>query len=248
MSSRTKKEYKVISLSKKNGRRRKIYCISEEYKAELRKLSPVLCDTLAKNAARSVNYGFRPGHNCTLHAYQHIGYKFTLSLDIENFFDSITPSHVKPYLSNDVIEICFIDGAPRQGLPTSPLISNIAFIECEQHIMDFCSMLSTSIKFTRYADDLVFSFNHKELAEKILIQVELILRQNGFTLNKSKSKLQSTKSGKRIITGVAVNETINVTRRTKKKLRAAIHQKNLSSAKGLIEWSKLKFPKSYQWK
>ena len=147
-----------------------------------------------------------------MHAFEHIGYQYTLSLDLEDFFDSIRPSHVKKYMPYDQIDFCFIDKAPRQGLPTSPVISNLAFIECDKLILEQCRLIDKNIVFTRYADDLVFSFNDISVAKSLEIQVELLVRQNGFKLNKSKTKLQSSKAGRRIITGVSVAETIHPTR------------------------------------
>ena len=205
-------------------------------------MSNDLDKVLLDHDTEKINYAFVKGRNCPMHAFEHIGYQYTLSLDLEDFFDSIRPAHVKKYMSHDQINFCFIDRAPRQGLPTSPVISNLAFIECDKLILEHCRLLDTNIKFTRYADDLVFSFNDISVAKPLVVQVELLVRQNGFKLNKSKTKLQSSRAGRRIITGVSVAETIHPTRKSKKKIRAACHQKNLSSLKGLEEWARLKFP------
>ena len=70
-----------------------------------------------------------------------------------------------------------------------------------------------------------------------------IIEKRGLKINERKTNLQDSKNGKVIITGIAVDKNgICATRRTKKKARAAIHQKNLSSLRGLIEWSKCKLP------
>ena len=234
--------YRIISVHKCKRRFRKIYIPSGSYKTALRNIANDLDKVLFEHDIEKINYAFVKGRNCPMHAFKHIGYQYTLSLDLEDFFDSIRPAHVKKYMSHDQINFCFIDKAPRQGLPTSPVISNLAFIECDKLILEQCRLLDTNITFTRYADDLVFSFNELSIAKALVVKIELIVRQNGFKLNKNKTKLQSSKAGRRVITGVAVDETIHATRKSKKKIRAACHQKNLSSLKGLEEWAKLKFP------
>ncbi|MBO1996760.1 hypothetical protein J4714_12815 [Staphylococcus epidermidis] len=88
-------------------------------------------------------------------------------MDLENFFDSIKPSMVSKYINEDVIEKCFIDGAPRQGLPTSPAISCLAFISCDNKIIESIGKISDDIKYTRYADDLCLSFNDLSIKNSI---------------------------------------------------------------------------------
>lgn len=191
-----------------------------------------------------VCYAFVKDKNCALNALRHVGYKYTLSIDISDFFSSITTVHLKGLIKDNIVEDCFIDGAPQQGLPTSPLIANIALIPCDQKIINALKTIEPDCVYTRYADDLIFSFDNIKSAIKIKIFVEQILQAKGFKINSGKTKLQNVKNGRIIINGIGVDETgIYATRKTKKKLRAAIHQFNLRSARGLNEWSKCKLPK-----
>jgi len=78
---------------------------------------------------------------------------------------------------------------------------------------------------------------------KVIFLITNIVKNAGFKINKRKTKIQSADSGRRIITGVAIdNKGVHPTRRTLKKIRAAQHQNNTSSMLGLIEWSKCKLP------
>lgn len=236
-------KYKVARIPKGNGKFRYIYIASEKDKLQLRSLIPELEGILEKSDSCKVNYAFQKNKNCVLNALQHIGYKFTLSMDIENFFDSISSAHVSGVIPELIIKQCFVDGSPKQGLPTSPIISTIAFLSCDTKIVETLNNLNINTVYTRYADDLIFSFNDSKDEGKIRFVVKQIVEKNGFKINENKTKLQDSRNGRVIITGIAVDSKgLYATRRTKKKIRAATHQKNEKSLIGLSEWSKCKLP------
>ena len=236
--------YNVFKINKKNGKNRLIYSVDNDTKNKLKELLPGLERIYNKHNKLDNNYGFVRGKNCVQNALQHIGNNFTLSMDLENFFDSVTKEHVKNILPNEIIQQCFIDGAPRQGLPTSPIISIIAFLECDKLISMRLQENNLNVIYTRYADDMNFSFNTKDDKAKIIFIVTQTVEEFNFKINTRKTKLQNIKNGKIIITGIAIDQNgLYPTRKTKKKIRAAIHQKNYSSEMGLIEWAKCKLPK-----
>lgn len=232
-------------MPKGNGKFRDLYIASREDNQELRQLLPELETILANIDKCGANYAFEKGKNCALNAFQHIGYRYTLSLDLENFFDSIGVQHVTGIIPNHIITQCFIDGSPKQGLPTSPLIATIAFVACDNRIIELLQKLNIRTVYTRYADDLVFSFDERKETGKIKVIVRQVLEKYGFKINERKTKLQDARNGRRIINGLAVDANgIYPTRRTKKKIRAAVHQQNRESLNGLGEWAKCKFPAS----
>lgn len=235
--------YRIALIKKGNGKFRKICVPNSQWKKTLRELLPTLETILDHYDTTRVNYAFQHLKNCALNAYQHIGYRYTLSLDLEDFFDSITPEHVKDLIPENIITECFIDGSPMQGLPTSPLIATIAFLKYDKKIINLMKRLDVDAIYTRYADDLIFSFNDKIYKGRIQYLVQQALLDSGFRINSQKTKLQDTQNGRRIITGIAVDDHgLHPTRRTKRKLRAAIHQNNLASQEGLKEWAKCKLP------
>ena len=238
--------FNIFYISKKNGKFRRIFSIHKEQKQELRKLIPILENILLKHDKNKVSYAFIKNRNCVEHAMQHIGHKYTISMDLENFFESVNVDHVNSYLDDYIIDQCFISGAPQQGLPTSPLIANLAFLECDQKILYTLNNYHIEAKYTRYADDLVISFDNKKDIGKVIFLISNIVNDAGFKINKKKTKIQNINNGRIIITGVGIdNKGLYPTRKTIKKIRAAKHKNNLTSIKGLQEWAKCKLPRYY---
>ena len=236
--------YKLVRVPKSRGKYRTIYIPDNTTKQRLRGHIPRLETMLSALDSAKVNYAFLKGKNAVLNALQHIGYNYTLTLDLVDFFDTVTPGHVRGILDETLIEECFVDGAPRQGLPTSPLVALLGFMQVDKQIIIALQKLDVEFAYTRYADDLTFSFNERREVGKIKFTVQQIIQSNGFNLNHRKTRLQSVDNGRVIITGVAVDrEGLYPTRKTKKRLRAALHQRNLRSARGLREWAKCKLPK-----
>jgi hypothetical protein len=195
-----------------------------------------------KKLCSDVVHGFILGKSPITNAKQHIGYAYSLSFDLSNFFDTVKPSHLQGRLTKDEIQTLMPNDRAYQGLPTSPAIANLAAIDMDKAIIK--KIRDLGIVYTRYADDLTFSFDSYELSQFLKKEVVQIVRRCGFIINDKKTHLQDARYGNRIITGVSVNNhAISVSRKCRKKIRAALHQKNTNSAKGLTEWSKLKEPK-----
>ncbi len=241
-----KKQYKIIKLPKGNGRFRTLYAPSKAYKE---KLTTFLLDLQQKVHNADTDHtihGFMRGRGPVSNAQKHIGYTYTLSLDLKDFFDCVKAEMVSDYLSDEQLNLCFIDGIARQGLPTSPLIANLAFLKLDKMIKHAISEEGIYTVYTRYADDLIFSFNNKEFAATLEALVEKVIAEGGFALNPAKRKLQSAKQGRRIITGIAVDERdIYPSRKVKRRIRAALHQKNREKAFGLLSWAECKMPKAF---
>lgn len=125
------------------------------------------------------------------------------------------------------------------------MIATIAFLPCDRRIVELLGKLDIRAVYTRYADDLAFSFDDRRQAGRIGVIVRQIVEKHGFKINDRKTKLQDAKNGRTVITGLAIDSRgIYPTRRTRKKIRAAIHQQNIQSLRGLVEWSKCKLPAS----
>jgi len=241
-----KKQYKIIKIPKGDGRFRTIYAPSKHYKAKLTSFLLDLQQKVHNADTEKISHGFIRGRGPVSNARRHIGYDYTLSLDLKDFFDSVTLEMVAEYLSEEERELCFIDGIARQGLPTSPAMANLAFLKIDTRIQEAIAEEGAYTVYTRYGDDMFFSFNHKELAETLEAVVTKIVQEAGFTINAKKRRLQSAASGRRMITGISVGaRDIAASRKLKRRIRAAIHQKNREKAMGLISWAECKEPKPF---
>ncbi len=241
-----KKQYKIIKLSKSGGKFRTVYAPSKDYKEKLTSFLLDLQQKIHDADTDKIVHGFLRGRGPVTNALKHVGHTYTLSLDLEDFFDSVKAEMVEGYLSEEQRALCFIDGIARQGLPTSPLIANLAFLKVDRKIKEALAEIGAYVVYTRYADDLIFSFNAKELAASIEASVEKIVRESGFVLNSGKTSLQSSKGGRRMITGIAVGERhIYPSRKLKRQIRAALHQQNREQAYGLLSWAECREPQAF---
>merc|ERR1711975_142015 len=109
------------------------------------------------------NHGFYPQRSIVTNAIKHENKKYVLSLDIENYFDNTKTKKVEKILARfypDYIEYLprfLYKGSLPQGAPTSPWLANFALYDFDTVVTDYCDI--HNITYTRYADDLTFSWN-----------------------------------------------------------------------------------------
>jgi hypothetical protein len=149
-------------------------------------------------------------------------------------------------ISKERLQTYFYNGTLPQRFNTSPNLANLAFIEIDILIKKQINKLlkelkksgtDTKIEYTRYADDLTFSFNELSIKDKLITDIEKIIVKQGFQLNHKKTKFMDSTKEDRHITGIRIKDGQTLpTRKAKRKLRAAIHQENLSSQNGLESW------------
>jgi len=173
-------------------------------------------------------------------ASAHTGSGYVLNMDIRDFFHSIDIRRVKTlfmsypfFLSNDMaaymaLLTTYRDRLP-MGAPTSPVISNLACFLFDRRMMRFAE--EQRLSFTRYADDLSFSSNHK-IMDSTILAIKGIMQDYGFVLNEEKTRLY-TGGGRQLVTGLKVNEKVNVDRKFIRSIRAMLHnwrKKGISGA------------------
>lgn len=236
-----------VEIPKKAGGTRTLYVPCPREKQQLRKLllainkQQIKCCTWA--------HGFMPGRSVVTNAAKHVGFDYTLSMDLKDFFDHVTPERVHRVLPwaypPKYQPLLFPKGAARQGLPTSPALANIA-----GHVIDWMAVFQLGSNFapmayTRYADDISVSYNDPSKHACVKEKITRIAESTGFRVNEKKTHLQWSGAGRRVICGVAIDAdgSLHATRKARRKLRAALHQDpDSGSARGLLEWAKLKAP------
>jgi hypothetical protein len=235
-----------MKISKGNGKYRVVYCPNRGQKAAMRRLIPELEAIVREYMPPEVVHGFMSGRCPVTNALGHVGYQYSVCMDLASFFDTVTIELVKAAWSDGkddlwkrVEKACFVDGAARQGLPTSPILGNLAALAMDWELE---SWLRPRVYYTRYADDMSFSSNDEDMIAELLATVPVIVAKHGFVLNTDKTKVQYASAGRRNITGVMVDDKLHPSRSVKRRLRAASHQGNKHQAKGLAEWTALKLP------
>jgi retron-type reverse transcriptase len=105
-----------------------------------------------------------------------------------------------------------------QGAPTSPVLTNVV---CQR--LDY--LLSAvakrfGLKYSRYADDITFSSLHNVFQKDspFLKELQRVIDDQGFSIKESKTRLQ-VDGIRKSVTGLVVNEKVNVKKRYIKQLR-----------------------------
>lgn len=260
-SKKDEAPYRILKIAKKGrpGEFRMIYAPRTDQMLILRSMAGKLT-TKAQHACPENVHGFMRHRSPVTNAQAHIGHDYSLCFDLENFFESVVPERVKGKLSQEEMALVFVDGAARQGLPTSPAVANLAFAGADKAILKWIAKAGKNIVYTRYADDLSFSFDDPALIPAIKKSVEEIINRSGFKLNARKTSLQTAQNGRRIICGVGVDDTgIYPTRDSKRRLRAAEHHLEMMGepatsaasrrktrqeqrVQGMREWVRVKAP------
>jgi retron-type reverse transcriptase len=105
-----------------------------------------------------------------------------------------------------------------QGAPTSPVITNIICYKLDRRLSGLAKRFG--LKYSRYADDITFSSMHNvyQPESAFLNELHRIISDQNFHIKESKTRLQ--KDGyRKEVTGLLVNEKVNVQRRYIKQLR-----------------------------
>ncbi|WP_055151608.1 retron St85 family RNA-directed DNA polymerase [Jiulongibacter sediminis] len=213
---------------KKKGEKRVIDCPNANLKAIQRFFLKKYLNKVEVN--KRVN-GFVPKRGIKRNALFHMKNKYLLTIDIKDFFPSISQKKVfevlyEIYYDKDfalkMAKLCTYKRSLPQGAPTSPALSNLVFKGIDDEIMKYCN--SEMVNYSRYADDLTFSSDNKNSLQYVYKFVSHLLYTNGFNINKKKTRYLSGK-GKMSITGVYINSgKPKVSSELKKQLRAELHQ------------------------
>ncbi|RMH32071.1 MAG: hypothetical protein D6690_14565 [Nitrospirae bacterium] len=242
-----------ILIPKSHRTWRTIYVPGPAEKARLRGLVPVL-HRLERSAAERhgtihVAHGFVPHRSPVTCALAHLNCAWTLTADLADWFDHIHESQIAHGIElgggdpNVAAQLC-VDGAPQQGLPTSPIAANLAAIPMDRWILD---RLPPDAVYTRYADDLQLSLRTAPHDPQAIVGIlEEAASHMGWQIAPHKTRIYDARRGHRIIVGIAVgSRSIAIPRTTRRRLRAARHQRpQHPHTQGLEEWCRLLLPRA----
>jgi len=192
------------------------------------------------------SYGFRPkrsAHHALKQCQEYIssGYKYTVDMDLEKYFDTVSHSKlievlsrtirdgrvislIHKYMNAGVIEkgkfVETMIGVP-QGGPLSPLLSNIMLNELDKELD------SRGHKYVRYADDCMILCKSKRAAQRTLTHIIPYIEEKLFLkVNKEKTVVAHVKDVKFLGHGFYIN---------KGKGRLRVHPKSITKMKEKVK-------------
>lgn len=182
-------------------------------------------------------HGCVPKRNTVTNAIPHVGSRIKIHMDLKDFFPSVNVKRIygmflktfkyEMKLAWLLANLCAYKGKAPQGAATSPMICNIISTPLDRRLIWLAS--SHGGYYTRYVDDLTFSFrplmsNHS--IDLFIRAVRKTVKSQGFRVNEEKTSVVS--SGDRmVVTGVVVNTLPSVPLWWRKNVRASLHQHRL---------------------
>ena len=225
LSNSLKRHYRYVLVPKSDGSKRQLSVPDTILKRVQRAIAD---NILSLFPVSQYATAYKKGATLQQNAYPHIGKAKILKLDIEGFFDNILYSRVKDLVFtkecfSEPIRIllsmlCYNQDALPQGAPSSPAITNILMYGFDEKIGAYCK--KKGLTYTRYCDDMTFSGEFDD--KKVIAYVARELRKLGFFL-KNRKTVTVPNSKRQTVTGIVVNQKINLPKDYKKKLRQEIY-------------------------
>jgi retron-type reverse transcriptase len=235
--------YVEFEIDKANGSKRAIAAP----RAPLRKVQRVILrEILDKIPLHDAAHGFVKGRSTVTNAKPHERAAIVVKLDLVDFFPTMHFRRVRGVfnqlgysakIAQVLASLCtyrpvlggadddpFVvwPGVLPQGAPTSPALANIACRRMDARLAALAK--KSGAHYTRYADDLTFSFDAEpKTLGRFLWWVDQICQQEGFAENARKRRILRKKSQQRV-TGIVVNSGLFIPRRDRHRFRAILQR------------------------
>lgn len=223
-SNHAERHYGIVLIPKKNGKSRKLLVPDYMLMKIQRNILHHILDGYSVSGCATA---YHKGAGVVSNAAVHRGKNVVVKLDIKDFFGSISfpmvlssafPVQYFPTSVGTMLTaLCCCNDFLPQGAPTSPAVSNLVMKHFDESINKWCE--GKGISYTRYCDDMTFSgdFNPGLVIRK----VSGFLNAMGFELNETKTRILY-RNGRQAVTGIVVNEKLQVSRAYRRKLRQEI--------------------------
>ncbi len=251
---------------KRSGKYRKINVPNAALKGIQR---AILYKILYKFSAHPIAHGFVKGKSPITNAKCHVGASALINIDLQNFFNTITESKVSSTLESllpnldiknlkiDEMDhiiiaslLCYKD-ILIQGGPASPTMSNLVMYSFDTKLLKLIDKYNNAVV-TRYADDISVSIHSSDTPDykhmkEIASKISILLNDESLRINYSKLKFYK-KYSRMSVTGIVINEKLNVKRDDWRKFRACLHniiktgskpdEIEMQRLRGYAEWVK----------
>ena len=238
--------YHTFEVEKKSGGKRKI----SAPKSKLKEIQTWILENILHKIPHTIEaHGFIKERSIVTNAKPHINKDIVVNIDLKNFFPTVTYKRVKglfhkigysEQIATVLALLCtysevnetsldgvtyYVQSGERklpQGSPASPAISNMIVYKLDKKINGLAKKLNFS--YTRYADDMTFSANEENSknVSRLLYFTKKIIESEGFVIHPDKIHIMR-KGMQQKVTGVVVNEKLNIDRNELRKFRALLH-------------------------
>ncbi len=158
------------------------------------------------------SHGGVPKRHALSNASEHFGNDFALSMDVADFYPSISNSRVNRLflerlkcssaVSRILTRICTHDFHLALGLITSPVLADQIMWPIDRRIGQMCAQ--AKLCYTRFVDDITISGNYDLEAAGIPSLIQEILADHGLKVKKNKTQFGRISKGFEI-TGIRLN-------------------------------------------
>jgi len=220
-------EYSLHAIPKRSGGKR----IINEPSVWLMNLQRAIYVALSQlTTGHPASHGFEPGRSIYSNAQQHCRQPIVMRLDLLNAFRTTKRSAIEAALKRDLASLEFSEhalkmlgeiftykGALPTGAPSSPYLLNRVLYEMDTEFHGIC--FSSGLRYSRYADDLIFSGRR---ASSIVRLIREVAHNYGYKINEKKTRVYRA-GVRQSVTGLVVNESANLSRNRRRLLRALVH-------------------------
>jgi RNA-directed DNA polymerase len=221
--------YRYFTIPKRSGGDRLITAPDAATKQLQRR---ILRRVLARLPAHAAAHGFERGRSIVTNAVAHERAAVVLKLDVRDFFAATKASRVRRCYrvigwdresAKILTRLTTWDGGLPAGAPTSPRLANLVNVMLDARLAGLARREGAT--YTRYADDLTFSFAADDGAavRRVIRVARRILWAERYELHLAR-KLQVRRRWERqLVTGLVVNHRARLPRDRRRWLRAVEH-------------------------
>jgi RNA-directed DNA polymerase len=176
------------------------------------------------------------GKSIADNARLHANAKHLVTMDIKNFFPSITPRQVRhvwrtilncsPSVSYLLTGLTTYRDRLPQGAPTSTLLANLVLSGFDHEIRAVCDL--NRVSYSSWVDDLAFS---GDSAASVVGPVIGVLIRSGFSVSHQKIEVMGP-SERKILNNLVLGRFVTVQGKYVSRIRAGIHNLNCGKVKG----------------
>jgi hypothetical protein len=221
--------YKKYKIPKSNGGFREI----KQPRKDLKAIQAwILRNILDRLSPSSFATAYIRRKNIQDNVFPHRNNRYFVSIDLEDFFPSISMRRVAKIFSligysrkaaSILAQLCTCDGNLPQGAVTSPALSNLITAKLDRRISGYTSR--RNMIYTRYADDITISSNNPTILCQALPRIINIIKSEHFKINLKKLRVLGPRR-RCSITGLVKNNSVSkfgIGRKKKRELRAIMH-------------------------